>query len=155
MHGAVIFGTDFHQRLGIKPRYVADVNITLRLEGSFALISYPDRQLVSTNRPVRSAAQANTGTHSFPQSSYFPREVSQAVWQSVTTTLLPSRELMAHTLTFPRETTANYYPLETCETRALFHRKNSDRRKTAGSTPFQYGIELPGGTLRPATATRA
>ena len=63
---------------------------------------------------------------------------------------------MAHTLTFPRETTANYYPLETCETRALFHRKNSDRRKTAGSTPFQYGIELPGGTLlRPATATRA
>jgi hypothetical protein len=134
MHGAVIFGTDFHQRLGIKPRYVADVNITLRLEGSFALISYPDRQLVSTNRPVRSAAQANTGTHSFPQSSYFPREVSQAVWQSVTTTLLPSRELMAHTLTFPRETTANYYPLETCETRALFHRKNSE--KTAGSTPL-------------------
>ena len=57
---------------------------------------------------------------------------------------------MAHTLTFPRETTANYYPLETCETRALFHRKNSDRRKTAGSTPLlkQYR------TSRGDTATR-
>ena len=153
MHGAVIFGTDFHQRLGIKPRYVADVNITLRLEGSFALISYPDRQLVSTNRPVRSAAQANTGTHSFPQSSYFPREVSQAVWQSVTTTLLPSRELMAHTLTFPRETTANYYPLKRAKRGPSFTERTARKQRDLPLT--ETVSNFPGGTLHPPTATRA
>ena len=104
------------------------------------------RSNAHANRPVRSAAQANTGhILSLKAHTSHAKSVSQSVTTS--TTLLPSRELMAHTLTFPRETTANYYPLKRAKRGPSFTERTARKQRDLPLT--ETVSNFPGGHCDP------